>query len=327
MSTLKESRDASGTDRTARRLVPRKMEWTEIPLFIHGISPDRDPATGMKQYYQLLRRVKENLKEHPGKKLSDDEIFITWGVPTSPPQHEGTDQHLAEVERKIQEKVKNSMGSAYSNPFGLTGYVRDFLFYGITDLFYYISADGELALREHVFEHISKTISKLDKGVEDHFSLTIFGHSAGSVIAHDLLYHLFSEKKHGSEKGTGYREGMVTLREMVENRRLRVRRLYTFGSPISLLVLRAESLINRFRSGKLLNPEDIGLKGDVTLAGPRWVNFWTRHDLASYPVEFLYLNETGVIEDREISSSISPASAHTGYWTSDEMAEYIARTF
>lgn len=327
MSTPNNRTQAKETGRAPRRPGRSEIEWTEIPVFIHGISTERDPATGMKQYYQLLRRVKETLKDHPGKRFSDEEIFITWGVPANPPQASGTDQYLAEVERKIQEKVRNSMGGAYSNPFGLTGYVRDFLFYGIADLFYYISADGERDLREHVFNHVSKTIRKMARGTEDHFSLTLFGHSAGSVIAHDLLYHLFSDRKHESEKGADYREGMVALREMVDDRRLRIRRLYTFGSPISLLVLRAESLVERFRAGKLLKPEDIGLGQEATLAGPRWVNFWTRHDLASYPVEFLYLNENGVIEDREVSSSINPASAHTGYWSSDEMAEYIAKSY
>jgi hypothetical protein len=57
------------------------------------------------------------------------------------------------------------------------------------------------------------------------------------------------------------------------------------------------------------------------------VNFWSRHDLASYPVEFLYSNENGLIEDHEVSSSINPKDAHLGYWTSDEMADYISKTY
>jgi hypothetical protein len=34
-----------------------------------------------------------------------------------------------------------------------------------------------------------------------------------------------------------------------------------------------------------------------------------------------------MIEDHEIQTSINPKTAHTGYWTSNEMAEYIAKTF
>jgi hypothetical protein len=311
-------------------MVPSKsspIQWIEIPVFIHGVSPNRNPASGKQQYHQLFSRVNEKMKQYPEKKFSKEKIFITWGVPTDPPQSIGTDQYLAEVERKIQAKVKDRMGSAYSNPFGLTGYVRDLLFFGISDLFYYVSGDGELDLREHVFSYISKTIQKLDKDADAHFSMTIFGHSAGSVIAHDFLYHLFSDKKHESEKGTAYRDEIDVLRKMVDQGRLRVRRLYTFGSPISLLVLRATALVNRFRSGELFVPQDIGFEKLEELNGPRWVNFWSRHDLASYPVEFLYSNADGLIEDREVSSSLSPSSAHTGYWTSDEMAAYISQTY
>jgi len=316
------------TDRPAvKRPEKKEIQWSEVPVFIHGISPDKDPVPSKQEYQKLFGRVKDKLKAYPEKqKLSDEKIFVTWGVP-NPPQSGGTNQYLAEVERKIQAKVKEAMGTAYSTPFGLTGYFRDLLFFGISDLFYYLSADGELDLREHIFGQIARAIQKLDKGPEDHFSLTIFGHSAGSVIAHDLLYHLFSDKKHESEKGTDYREEIDVLRGMVDKGRLRVRRLYTFGSPISLLVLRATSLVNKFRTDKPYKPEVIGFKSDNELGKPRWVNFWTRHDLASYPVEFLYENEEGLIEDRQISSSLSPISAHTGYWTSDEMADHIANTF
>ena len=327
MPTSKSNPAGEPAKQVAQDQVRKEVQWIEIPIFIHGITPQKDPATSRQEYHQLLGRVKDKLKQYPGKKFSDEKIFITWGVPDAPPKSSGTHQYLAEVERKIQAKVKDRMGPAYSNPFGLTGYVRDLLFFGISDLFYYISGDGELDLREHIFTDISRTIQKLDKGVDDHFSLTLFGHSAGSVIAHDFLYHLFSDKKHESEKGTDYREEMVTLREMVDEGRLRVRRLFTFGSPISLLVLRATSLVNRFRAGKFFMPEDIGFKKLEELSGPRWVNFWSRHDLASYPVEFLYSNAKDLIEDCEVASSISPKSAHTGYWTSAEMVDIIAKTF
>ncbi len=327
MSTVLEGLPAEKMDRGAK-IAPRSKEWVELPIFIHGISPESDPGTGEREYGQLLSRVQAALKEYPGKKLSDEKIFVTWGVPTKQSRTGGTDQYLAEVERDIQAKVKETMGSAYTNPFGLTGHMRDLLFFGMSDLIYYISADGERDLRNHVFTYISKKIQQLDRGAgTDYFSLTFFAHSAGSVIAHDLLFHLFTARKRESEKETDYCEEIEALRDMVDEGRLRIRRLYTFGSPISLLVLRASSLVNKFRTGELFKPRAIGFKNDDLLGKPRWVNFWTRHDLISYPVEFLYENEEGLIEDHHILSQISPISAHTGYWRSNEMAEYIAKTF
>ena len=108
---------------------------------------------------------------------------------------------------------------------------------------------------------------------------------------------------------------------------LRVRRFYTFGSPISLLSIRAHSLINKLRNHQLLDTEDIGLRQADGLSNPRWVNFWDKDDLLAAPVSFLYDNSVGVIEDMPVNAGIVLPSAHTDYWYSLEMANHIAKTF
>ena len=70
MSTVLEGLPSEKTGR-------RKAEWLELPIFIHGMSPDKDPGTGEPQYGQLLGRVREALQRYPGKKLSDEKIFVT----------------------------------------------------------------------------------------------------------------------------------------------------------------------------------------------------------------------------------------------------------
>lgn len=305
----------------------KSAAWLEIPIFIHGISPDKYPNTGVEEYDELLALIKAKFKAYPDKHFSAEPIYVTWGVPNKD-SDSNTNQYLAEVERAIQRKVKAKMGGAYSNPFGITGHLRDLLFFGMSDLFYYLSADGETDLREQIFESVAKELKKIDRKHASSISLTIFGHSAGSVIAHDLLFHLFSEKKHESEANNQkMRSAMDDLRALVKQGRLRIRRLYTFGSPISLLTLRAKALIYKIKADTPLKPQDLGLMSGDDLSDPRWVNFWSRHDLVSYPIEFLYDNKKGLIEDHEISASLSPATAHTSYWTSEEMAEHIAKTF
>lgn len=318
--------DESKMNRGAKLAAKKEPEWIEVPLFIHGISPDKFPGGGQAEYLRLFKLIKEKLKKYPEKKLTGQPIFVTWGVPTRPASS-GTDQYLAQVERGMQAKVKERMGSAYSSPFGLSGFIRDLLFFGVADLFYYLSADGEADLRKHVFSHIARSIQIMDKENVPNVSLTIFAHSAGSVIAHDMLYHFFSSKDdHPSEERAVEKE-MDAVRKIVKDGRLRIRRLYTFGSPISVLVLRASNMIHKFRKGGLFAPQDLGLMMGDNLSTPRWVNFWSRHDMASYPVDFLYANEKGLIEDHEIKTSLNPKDAHTGYWSSEEMAEYVAETF
>ncbi len=316
----------SKISRPVKRLQTKKeIEWIELPVFIHGMTPSKYPGTGDKEYRQLLGRVNNALKLSNKGGFPKESIFITWGRPT--PQSEQSDQYLAEVERKIDSRVKKSMGNAYAGPFGLYGVARDILFFGISDVSYYLSADGEQALRSHIFNYIGQEISKLDKSADHYFSLTIFGHSAGSIIAHDMLYHLFNNKNYTRSQEVNTFTEMEKLRQMIDNRRLRIRHLYTFGSPISTVMLRSDSLIHKFRANKLIQPEDIGLGEEKNLSNPRWVNFWSRYDLASYPVSFFYSNPTGVIKDVEIRSNLSPEKAHLGYWTSNEMADHIAKTF
>ena len=300
------------------------VEWIEIPIFIHGMNSSEYPLTGEDQYRELLSRLSKAMGDQ-GPGFSQNALFITWGVPTD--QSNTNDQYLAEVERKIEARVKKTMGNAYGGVFGLYALARDMLFFGISDVSYYLSADGERALRSHVFGHVGRSLKEMDKTVRRQYSLTFFGHSAGSLISHDLLFHLFGSKDQTPRGEGAVFDEMEELRGMVQEGRLRVRHLYTFGSPISPLILRSDSLIERFRRDQLLRPEEIGLRDDPLLPRPRWVNFWTRHDVASYPVAFLYDNPAGLIQDVEIRSSLSPVSAHLGYWRSDEMAAAIARTF
>ena len=186
--TVSRKQSSKRSQPVKRLQTEKEIEWIEIPVFIHGMNPSKYPGTGEQEYRKLLDRVNNALKLSNKGGFSKDPIFITWGRPT--PQSEENDQYLAEVERKIEAYVKTSMGNAYAGPFGLYGVVRDMLFFGITDVSYYLSADGELALRSHVFNFIGQEIRKLDKGAKRCFSITIFGHSAGSVIAHDMLFHL-----------------------------------------------------------------------------------------------------------------------------------------
>lgn len=318
---------SSNASRPIKRLkkTEKEIDWIEIPVFIHGMNPSKYPGTGEQEYRKLLDRVNNALKLSNKGGFSKESIFITWGRRT--PQSGENDQYLAEVERIIESRVRKSMGSAYAGPFGLYGIARDLLFFGIADVFYYLSEDGEQALRNHVFNFIGQEIRKLDKDAKCHFSITIFGHSAGSIISHDMLFHLFNDKNYTRKnEGDTFTE-MEKLRQMIDDGRLRIRHLYTFGSPISALMLRSDSLINKLLTDKLLQPEDIGMGEIKDLNDPRWVNFWSRYDLASYPVSFLYSNKAGVIKDIEIRSSQSPEKAHLGYWESDEMAEHIANTF
>jgi hypothetical protein len=208
--------------------------------------------------------------------------------------------------------------------------------FGIADMFYYTSEDGKKTVRETVFTKVLETLADLatknnkdDAGI----SMTCIGHSAGTVILHDLLYNIFSQgyttKNLPSVLAYLKKKSLLSdVREMAKQKKIRLRKFYTFGSPITPMTVRSNALIKKaVTKGAFLNPEDIGIVEDTGLNNPRWVNFWDPDDLISFPLEFLYDNSAKGIEDKCIDVSDNPFVAHGKYWTDKNVAKYIAETY
>jgi len=206
----------------------------------------------------------------------------------------------------------------------------------LADAMYYVSQDGEQTVREHVFTSLCDQIMKrLNENPSAKISLTVLGHSAGSLIAHDFLYQLFSNRKqkesdvaevHHLRSLVGEAERQGDISQPYE--RLRVRRLYTFGSPIAAWFIRANSLLAKVMDKEPLKVADLGLVPQEDLVNPRWVNFWSLTDVASFPLSFLY-DDQDVVKDEYVDPGLIFPSTHTAYWGSPKvkMAERIARTF
>lgn len=306
-----------------------ESEWLEVPVFIHGVSPEMKPTSHRLEYSDLLKAVNLGLQERGKPRLSKP-IHVEWG--RKYPGSNGMDQHLADVERKLNAGVLDCMGMAnYAAIPVVYKTVRELLFFAVADLMYYISSDGKLALRKHVFRGIANQILSL-MNQSNRISLTFFTHSAGTIIAHDLLYYLFGKKYKDGEKAQSQVQSILKYARRkstldTDATLLRVRRLYTFGSPIALMTIRSNQLINKFRNDQLLDTEELGLRQADGLENPRWVNFWDKDDLIAAPVSFLYDNSLGVIEDIPINAGALLPAAHTDYWYSLDMANYIADTF
>ena len=316
--------------RAASVQVQSQIQWVEVPVLIHGITPEPNPRGHVEEYRALMDGVNGALRRYHEQPLSSHRIDVEWGWESGQSQED--DRYLAGVEQKINSMVGQALDAARDftlNPLRLAYRpIRGLLLFGAGDLFYYVSADGEKALRTHVFGFIAQKLREIMRGPKAGLSLTLFGHSAGSVIAHDLLFHLFGQKESAAHKSEAASivGSMDALRGLRKEGRMRLRRLYTFGSPISSLALRANTMVEKVRQGSLLDPADIGLRDSDGLSNPRWVNFWDQDDIASAPVAFLYDNRGGMIEDKYINTgSFFPAS-HNAYWSSGEMADYIAKT-
>lgn len=320
--------------------------WIEVAVFIHGITPERNPkeqGNNNKLYDILFDDIQTEL-ERQGKKPLDDAIRIIWNWnpgDNTPPLH--LDQNLAEAERLIGDQIGER--EQHVNAINRTHFMlwkliykigREIMLYGLADAMYYVSQDGEQTVREHVFKSLCDEIMRrLDKDETAKISLTVLGHSAGSLIAHDFLYQLFSNRKQKKNDvaevhhlrslvGEGERQGDTSQ----PYARLRVRHLYTFGSPIAAWFIRANSLLAKVMDKEPLKVADLGFMAQDGLSNPRWVNFWALTDVASFPLSFLY-DDQEIVKDEYVDPGLVFPSTHTAYWRSPKakIAERIARSF
>jgi hypothetical protein len=320
-------------------------DWIEMAVFIHGITPGRDPEKGghPSVLYDLLFANIQKELEQQGKKKLDGALKVIWNWMPQSDKTSYIDQSLASAERIIGDKIaerEHGIRAVNWLHFFLWKVIyrlgRDIMLYGLGDAIYYVSKDGESTVREHVFKYLCGEIIarlKADGGKSTKISLTVVGHSAGSLIAHDFLYHLFSDR---APKPSDVAE-VHQLRKMMggnqENpdeiqSRLRVRRLYTFGSPIAPWFIRANSLLTKVSNNEPLKITDLGLDPQPELANPRWVNFWALTDVASFPLSFLY-DDQDAVSDEYVNVGLWFPGTHTAYWglPKAEIAKRIARTF
>lgn len=306
----------------------KEKKWLEVPVFIHGITTGKDVESHGAKYRRFLAKINAALAKRGKPQFDEDAgsiIMVEWGWKESL----GEDRDLAEAERKIA-------GQVFKKAFPLSlpwKMLRETFLYGFNDLLYYVTEEGERTVRENVFEHIGKKIrlrrvEARARKIPTNLSLTFIAFSAGTVIAHDLLYHLFRENE-----GSRAEKHEIAVRTLVQQQHIRIRRFYTMGSPIAALSVRTNRLIKRIIEGEKFHPSEIGLLADDGLSNPRWVNFWDKDDIISHPVEFLYephdpaAGRNPVIVDKQINLGWLFPKIHYKYWESSQVIDYIAKTF
>ena len=305
----------------------------EVVVYIHGVSPSIQERAHDTEYSQLHQGIGKKAKSWPGKYCD-----VEWGANHSPRVSTPTSHKLlAKAQRHLGSRVMPVIDDASDwtlNPARLAvDPIRKLAFYGFGDIFYYVSADGKKAVRSAVAQKITKFIKKNIKQ-DDLLSITILGHSAGSVVAFDFLFYLFSRKKSATKFCTTNSEvskEMKKLEDRVARKTLRLRRLVTFGSPLSFTIFRNDKILEIFANDKKLEPSDYGLDssfpdGARTLSGPRWINFWDKDDPVSFPIEPL-VDQSNSEFAIDVYSDVSDrlTRAHNAYWDNEGVHQEIAK--
>ncbi|MEM1208293.1 MAG: hypothetical protein AAGI54_03410 [Planctomycetota bacterium] len=306
----------------------------EIVIYIHGVSSELRGKPHVDQYAALHNGIGKHKPAFPSGYLG---VEWGWNASNGPLT---ADKRLTDAQRLLGARVM----PAFYEPrdlhfnaarFGLNA-IRPLMLYGFSDMFYYVSADGKAAIRDAVADQIYLRLSGLGliEG-KSRVSITLVGHSAGSVIAFDLLFALFNPdpdylfiEKDGNRSPQNA-ENFEKLRDMAQaGQRLRVRRLVTLGSPITMMVCRSNAVIDILANNGTLDIGKFGLQHDFNdkpvPPGPRWLNIWDRDDPIAWPVEPL-VDVSALVEDIYPDVSDSLSRSHNAYWKSGKVHKAIAK--
>jgi hypothetical protein len=280
----------------------------DVVVYIHGVVARRyGPHTD--EYRALRDGVTGRGVELPALESS---VLVEWGWPT--PEAEQT-AGLAVAQANLGTVLEGSpAGDSLTYP--LIRPLRELTQYGWSDVVFYVVPEGRTRARRAVWCRILDQVPT-DRQVD----LTFISHSAGSLLAHDLLFYLYSGER------TRSRTQYAPSREWAAAQSSwRVRRFVTLGSALAPLMVRSVELVDRLATGPApwLELDELGF-GLRSYSGhhPMWLNLWDRHDIFSFPVAGLYREQAQVL-DVYADHSDWPPRAHQAYWGSPKVHQALA---
>ncbi len=210
--------------------MPNKVN---VLVFVHGMTPDVVPSDPRShggtydKFWQALQAEKPALTNL----FPNGPILVEWGHQLSPTENPVREDHrITEVERFVNEQVayhniKDHPGpnNVLTNDWGIpvvrqlvTGIREGVISFGLTDVIYYCSADGEIYVRAQVYNRVLAAMQPYV--TEPNVRIHLFGHSLGVTIVHDFLFGLF-KKGHMSDFVEKY-QGGAWVEVLLRHRRL-----------------------------------------------------------------------------------------------------------
>lgn len=307
----------------------------EIIIFVHGVSSDQLGRRHDAEYDALYEGVAAATPRSSAWRTAEV-CRVEWGWNYDALPEARSQQLLTLAQSTLGERLLGVINDAYDPTINPGRFVanafRPLMVYGFSDMFYYVSSDGKAAVRSALAEQIVRFVEAGRSDPREPLSLTIVGHSAGSVIAFDFCFYLFSEEDRRFVKDPVrglYNEQIKQLRSLALEGRLRIRRLVTIGSPIAMLACRNDAVVEVLADGGRINPTWYGLTQNPAafgnqMRGPRWLNIWDKDDPIAFPVEPLMDNHYRTVDDVYINVSSNIAEAHNLYWDHPDVHQYLA---
>jgi len=274
----------------------------------------------------------------------DGPILVEWGHQLSATENPVREDHrITEVERFVNERVSyqnlkkhpganNVIMSGLNSDWGIPGAgpvvtkLREgVVSFGLTDVAYYCSADGEIYVRAQVYNQV--LVAMQPYVAERNVRIHLFGHSLGVTIVHDFLFGLF-KRGHVSDFVEKYQGGVWASQEFqkwrnkAQNGELSLGGLACAASQLPLMVMRKQVMIDKLFSHLGLDPADIG----IVSTGIQVKFFYDIDDVLGFSSRNLY-SPNNAIMDIQVNSGALPQSAHAGYWGNEVVVRETAKLF
>jgi hypothetical protein len=319
--------------------MPNKVN---VLVFVHGMTSDvapsdpRSPGGTYDKFWKALQAQKPALTNL----FPNGPILVEWGHQLSPTENPVREDHrITEVERFVNEQVAYHNIKEHPGPnnvltgdWGIPGVrqlvtsVREgVISFGLTDVIYYCSSDGETYVRAQVYNQV--LVAMQPYVTEPNVRIHLFGHSLGVTIVHDFLFGLF-KKGHVSDFVEKYQGGgwasqeFQKWRDKAQNGELTLGGLACAASQLPLMVMRKQVMIDKLFNHERLDPADIG----VVSSGIQWKFFYDIDDLLGFASRNLY-SPNNPIMDIQVDSGDLPQSAHVGYWENEVVIRETAKLF
>lgn len=313
-----------------------------VLVFVHGMTPDvapSDPRSPGGTYDKFWKALQAHKPELEGL-FPDGPILVEWGHQLSSTENPVREDHrLTEVERFLNEQVsyqniKKAPGpnNALTSDWGIPG-VRQLITsvregvvsFGLTDVIYYCSGDGEIYVRAQVYNQV--LVAMQPYITEPNVRIHLFGHSLGVTVIHDFLFGLL-KKGHVPDFVQNYQGGAWASEEFqkwrnkAQNGELTLGGLASAASQLPLMVMRKQVMIDKLFNHVGLDPADIG----VVSTGIQWKIFYDIDDLLGFASRNLY-NPNHAVMDIQVDSGDQPLGAHVGYWENEIVVRESAKLF
>ena len=298
----------------------------DVIIYIHGITPSPDPMLH-KENFNSFENLLHNALDEKGKNYPAQRVEVEWGF--NLPSISTKDKILADVERYLYQQVDEIADKHWDFTINPTRFIHNIIrknfLLGFSDMFYYVSEDGKEQVRQNVFNTLLDNLPDLKD--DEVFYFTIVSHSAGTVIMHDVLFILFGGSSDSYLKERSEIDKLEKVQRYAQNGQLFIKCFITLGSPITPMIVRSGKLLEIIHNNEKLSLDSIGIRKGPGGESSKWLNFWDKDDVISYPVEFLYKNPSSLLEDHYVDISDSFPDVHNAYWTSKKIAEIIAEKY